>query len=291
MTVAFRWARKRETLPRCYHYQVSSAFELDGVATLIFPFGKFLANPPLARPRCCFAHSPGKLFSHLRRQPPEAAWKKIERRAPACIADHASVRGDARVPPLDACSDVSLHHRWSLSSFSFSCTHPSPASSWTALRQWGEHHVSFAPSEFSLSGSVSDYVFHFCNLALLEEGCANLVVESQDEILFKGVGCDALGFQPGLITLMNRSTVLTLVKRRSTWAITSKTSSTTPNDTPWSTHGQGLVKTLVKPLKNTLWPTSVARNFCRVLQISPKYFKFSQCKRCVFCRGTQLSCW
>jgi hypothetical protein len=51
---------------------------------------------------------------------------------------------------------------------------------------------------------------------------------------------------------MIRSTVLTLVKQQSTWAITSKTSLTTPNDTPWSTHGQGWVKTLVKPLKHTL---------------------------------------
>jgi hypothetical protein len=64
--------------------------------------------------------------------------------------------------------------------------------------------------------------------------------------------CDAPGFQPELLTLMSRSTALTLVKRRSTWAITSKTSPTTPNDTPWSTNGQGLVKTLVKPLKLTL---------------------------------------
>jgi hypothetical protein len=45
---------------------------------------------------------------------------------------------------------------------------------------------------------------------------------------------------------------LTLVKRRSTWAITSKTSSTNPNDTPWSTSGQGLVKTLVTPLEHPL---------------------------------------
>jgi hypothetical protein len=51
------------------------------------------------------------------------------------------------------------------------------------------------------------------------------------------------------LTLMNRSTALTLVKRRSTWAMTSKTSPTIPNDTPWSTHGQSLVKTLVKPLE------------------------------------------
>jgi hypothetical protein len=86
-----------------------------------------------------------------------------------------------------------------------------------------------------------------------------------------------------------RSTELTLFKRRSTWAITSKTSPTTPNDTPWSTHGQGWVKILVKPLKRPL--TLLYRpEFCRVLQISPKHFKFSQCKSCVFCRGTQLSC-
>jgi hypothetical protein len=42
---------------------------------------------------------------------------------------------------------------------------------------------------------------------------------------------------------------LTLVKRQSTWAITSKTSPTIPNDIPWSSNGQGLVKTLVKLLK------------------------------------------
>jgi hypothetical protein len=46
--------------------------------------------------------------------------------------------------------------------------------------------------------------------------------------------------------------VLTLVKRWSTWDITSKTSPTNPNDTPWSTSGQGLVKTLVKPLEHPL---------------------------------------
>jgi hypothetical protein len=66
--------------------------------------------------------------------------------------------------------------------------------------------------------------------------------------------CDALGFQPDLLTLMNRSTALTLVNRRSTWVITLKTSPTTPKDTPWSTHGQGWVKTLVKPLEHPLTP-------------------------------------
>jgi hypothetical protein len=50
-----------------------------------------------------------KLFHRLRRQPPEEARKKTERRTSARIADHASVRGGARVPPLDACSNVPLH--------------------------------------------------------------------------------------------------------------------------------------------------------------------------------------
>jgi hypothetical protein len=140
--------------------QISSSI----VSPLLFSLRLVFGQPLLAHLYHCSAHSPSKLFCHLRRQPPEAARKKIERRAPAYIADHASVRGDARVPPLDACRYVSLHRRQSLSSFSFSYTHPSPASSWTALRQWGERQVSFAPSEFSLSRSVSEYVFHVCNL-------------------------------------------------------------------------------------------------------------------------------
>jgi hypothetical protein len=41
-----------------------------------FPLWIVLANPPLARPRCCFAHSPGKLFSHLRRPPPEGVRRR-----------------------------------------------------------------------------------------------------------------------------------------------------------------------------------------------------------------------
>jgi hypothetical protein len=97
------------------------------------------------------------------------------------------------------------------------------------------------------------------------------------------------GFPPGYLTLKIRSTELTFVKLRSTWAITSKTSPTIPNYTPWSTSGQGLVKNLVKPLEHPL-TLLCRRNFCRVLQISPKHFKFSQCKSCVLCRGTQLSC-
>jgi hypothetical protein len=91
-----------------------------------------------------------------------------------------------KAPLLDACSDVPLHHRRSLSSFSFSCTHSSSASSWTALRQWGEHHVSFALFEFSLPRSVSKYIFRHGNLCLVGRHCSNIIVESRDEILFKG---------------------------------------------------------------------------------------------------------
>jgi hypothetical protein len=106
-----------------------ACFELDSVASLVFPIRLVLVNPPLAHLCHCSAHSPSKLFSRLCRQPPEEARKKTERRTSACIVDHASVRGDVRVPPLDACCDVPLHRRRSLSSVSFSCTHPSSASS------------------------------------------------------------------------------------------------------------------------------------------------------------------
>jgi hypothetical protein len=41
-----------------------------------FPLRLVLANPPLAHSRCCFAHSPGKLFSHLRRPPPEEVGRR-----------------------------------------------------------------------------------------------------------------------------------------------------------------------------------------------------------------------
>jgi hypothetical protein len=102
--------------------------------------------------------------------------------------------------------------------------------------------------------------------------------------------CDAPGFQRELLTLMGRSTALTLVKRRSTWAIISKTSPMTPNDPFWSILVDPWSNPTQKPL-NPFWPTSVSRYFCRVLQISPKHFKISQCKSCVSCRGTQLSCW
>jgi hypothetical protein len=37
--------------------------------------------------------------------------------------------------------------------------------------------------------------------------------------------------------------------------------------------------------------SNVFRNFCSVLQISPKHFKFYKNKSCLVFRGTQLSCW
>jgi hypothetical protein len=51
---------------------------------------------------------------------------------------------------------------------------------------------------------------------------------------------------------------LTLVKRRSTWAITSKTSPTTPNDPLWSTYGQTLVKDPLNPFDPSISPGTFA---------------------------------
>jgi hypothetical protein len=129
-----------------------------------------------------------------------------------------------------------------------------------------------------------------CNHCLVGRCCSNLVVESRDEILFKGVGCDALGFHLGSINLMMRSNQLTLVKQGSTWAITSKTQPTTPSDQSRSTLVKLGQNPSQRPLK-TLWHPCQLENFCRVLQISSKHFEFSECKSCVVCRGTQLSCW
>jgi hypothetical protein len=140
----------------------------------------------------------------------------------------------------------------------------------------------FCPSEFSLSRSVSEYIFHLCNLCLVEGFTLILLSNLGTRFCLRGVGCDAPGFQLGSLTLMIRSTELTLVKRRSTWAITSKTSPTTPNGPLWSTRDTFGQNPTQNPL-NTLRPSHVTRNFCRVLQISPKHFKFSQCKSCVVC--------
>jgi hypothetical protein len=51
--------------------------------------------------------------------------------------------------------------------------------------------------------------------------------------------------------------------------------------------GQRHCQTLVKPLMSL----NLSRTFCRVLQISPKHFKFYQYKICPVFHGTQLSCW
>jgi hypothetical protein len=186
MTVVFPLRYKKSSPPVVLPLPSLSCFRARQCSHSCFPlrlvFGHPATSPslPLLRPLL------EQAIRRLCRQPPEEARKKTERRTPACIADHGSVLGDVRVPPLDACSDAPLHRQWSLSYFSFPCTHSSSASSWTALRQWGEHHVSFTLFEFSLPRSVSKYIFLLCNLCLVGRHCSNLVAESRDEILFKG---------------------------------------------------------------------------------------------------------
>jgi hypothetical protein len=58
----------------------------------------------------------------------------------------------------------------------------------------------------------------------------------------------------------------------------------------WSTRDTLGQNTSQNPLK-PIWPSLVTRNFCRVLQISPKHFKFSNYRSCVVWWGTQLSSW
>jgi hypothetical protein len=289
MTVAIPWRHKREA-PRSVAIAKSRLPLSSTVASLFVLSPANFGQPPLAHLYRLFRSSLSKLSLHFHRQPPEETRKKIRRRNQASTADYGSTLGVVRVASLDACRDVPLHRRQNLSSFSFPCTHPAPASSWTALRQWGEYHVSFAPSEFSLSRSVSEYIFHLVTFALLEEVALILLSNLGMRFCLRGVGCDAPGFQPGLLTLMIRSTELTLVKQLSTWAITSKPSPTTPNGPFWSTLVNPWSNATQNPL-NTPLPSSVSRNFCHVLQISPKYFKFSQYKSCVVFHGTQLSCW
>jgi hypothetical protein len=125
---------KKGNPPACCNCQVSPAFEPGIVAALVFPSASFCqpATSPslsLLRPGIEPAVYPSSSTTSRRSS------KKTERRTPSSIVDHASIRGDVRVPPLDACSDVPLHCRRSLSSFNLPCTHPSLASSLTALRQ------------------------------------------------------------------------------------------------------------------------------------------------------------
>jgi hypothetical protein len=68
-------------------------------------------------------------------------------------------------------------------------------------------HVSFAPPEFSLPRNISEYIFHFVTFALLKEVALILLSNLVTRFCLRGVGCDALGFQPELLILMSRSTV------------------------------------------------------------------------------------
>jgi hypothetical protein len=53
---------------------------------------------------------------------------------------------------------------------------------------------TFVPSEFPILESVSGDVFSICKPCHDGRNCSSLVIESRDEILLKGVGCDTLGF-------------------------------------------------------------------------------------------------
>jgi hypothetical protein len=88
-------------------------------------FGQPATSPSLSllRPRIEQVVSPSSSTTSKR------SLEEGREKNPSSIVDHASVRGDGRVPPLDACSDVPLHRRRSLSSVSFPCTHPWPAPS------------------------------------------------------------------------------------------------------------------------------------------------------------------
>jgi hypothetical protein len=84
----------------------------------------------------------------------------------------------------------------------------------------------------------------------------------------------------------------TVVKPRSTWAITSKTEPTTPID-PWPSQHTPVVNPWLKTRSNpteTLMSMNVLRNVCRVLQNSPKHLKIYLWESCPVCRETQLSC-
>jgi hypothetical protein len=96
--------------------------------------------------------------------------------------------------------------------------------------------------------------------------------------------CDVPGFRPGLLTLMIRSTELTLVERRSTWVITSKTSPITPND-PFGQQGQPLVKTLVKNHLNTLCPSMSPGTFAAFSKFHLNTSKYPNVKVVYYVEG------
>jgi hypothetical protein len=94
------------------------------------------------------------------------------------------------------------------------------------------------------------------------------------------------------MTKSARSNSLTLVKPRTTWVITSKTSPTNPIEPSGSSQHTLVVNPWSKTRSNPTWTltsANVFQNFCRVLQISPKHFKIYQYESCPVCRGTQLS--
>jgi hypothetical protein len=69
-------------------------------------------------------------------------WKKDSSQA----TTHDSVFGEARVVSLDIDRDVSLYRRRTMPANSCACANSSPASSWTAMRWWGNEPCIFCSS-------------------------------------------------------------------------------------------------------------------------------------------------
>jgi hypothetical protein len=117
--------------------------------------------------------------------------------------------------------------------------------------------VPTAPARFSgvklrFDGGVPDSVGLMLNSAATSsDSTGGELRQAEAEVApYHRHHCDTPGFQPGLLTLMSRSIALTLVKQRSTWAITSKTSPKNPNDTLWSTLINLWSKPYSKPLEH-----------------------------------------
>jgi hypothetical protein len=51
---------------------------------------------------------------------------------------------------------------------------------------------------------MSEYIFHFVPFASSKSIAPILLSNLGTRFCLRGVGCDALGFQPGLLTLVNR---------------------------------------------------------------------------------------